>query len=573
MPKTETSKTSSAERFVKESITSNKVVAFIGAQDPFSHRALSALRRCGVRQKMLTRIVITDVDQEETIRDCFLEITDGRSTPRVFLNGKFIGGASDLEGEMLQKAILGFPTRCINVNIVWLDMFVNGLVYPVDIKLFTGIIDKVKHSAIIQGYMGKEFKTRSSSRGTLSWEVIRQAVRAMFTNHETERGVQGAKQSFYGNDALSVFKYFVLWSEPQAGFVWGLCLAIHCLCFLACWVPFLVCCVLHTAEVVDMTEWYSTFSIAIMPLNSVLNPIGLDGGKTNHFWLNWSSPLFKKGYNEKNYIGLKRCGVRQKMLTRIVITDVDQEETIRDCFLEITDGRSTPRVFLNGKFIGGASDLEGEMLQKAILGFPTRCINVDIVWLDMFVNGLVYPVDIKLFTGIIDKVKHSAIIQGYMGKEFKTRSSSRGTLSWEVIRQAVRAMFTNHETERGGQGAKQAWYGNDALSVFKYFVLWSEPQAGFVWGLCLAIHCLCFLACWVPFLVCCVLHTAEVVDMTEWYSTFSIAIMPLNSVLNPIGLDGGKTNHFWLNWSSPLFKKGYNEKNYIGLKFINLSIK
>eukprot|EP00116_Pleurobrachia_bachei_P013771 sb/3474033/ len=109
-------------------------------------------------------------------------------------------------------------------------MFVNGLVYPVNIKLFTGIVDKVKHSAIIQGYMGEEFKTRSSSRGTLSWEVIRQAVRAMFTNHETEREVQGAKQSFYGNDASCVFK--VLWSEPQAGFVWGLCLAIHCLCFL-----------------------------------------------------------------------------------------------------------------------------------------------------------------------------------------------------------------------------------------------------------------------------------------------------------------------------------------------------
>eukprot|EP00116_Pleurobrachia_bachei_P014793 sb/3475055/ len=35
----------------------------------------------------------------------------------------------------------------------------------------------------------------------------------------------------------------------------------------------------------------------------------------------------------------------------------------------------------------------------------------------------------------------------------------------------------------------------------------------------------------------------------------------------------GKTNHFLLYWFSPPFKKGYNEKNYIGLKFIILSIK
>eukprot|EP00116_Pleurobrachia_bachei_P000653 sb/3460915/ len=194
------------------------------------------------------------------------------------------------------------------------DRFVNGLVYPRDIKIFTGFVDKVKHLkhlSIIQGYMGKE--VRSSKRETvLSWEVIRQAVRAMFTSDI--KGVQGTKQSFYGNDASCIFKYFVLWSEPQAGFVWGLGLVINCVCLVVvmvchvaiailtsreaqsvdvadrnrklqgkitaiiltdfcCWVPFLVCCILHTAEVVDMTPWYSIFSIAILPLNSVLNPI------------------------------------------------------------------------------------------------------------------------------------------------------------------------------------------------------------------------------------------------------------------------------------------------------------
>eukprot|EP00116_Pleurobrachia_bachei_P008182 sb/3468444/ len=196
------------------------------------------------------------------------------------------------------------------------DTFVNGLAYPSDIKLFTGFVDKAKHAAIIQGYIGNDANINSVYRETqgLSWETIRKDVRDMFTSEMI--GVEGVKQSFYANDDSCIFKYFVLPSEPQAVFVWILGLAIHCLCFVivvvchlfililstresaaapqnaldrnrqlqsiistiiltdfCCWFPFLMCCVLHTAEVVDMTEWYATFSIAIIPLNSVMNPI------------------------------------------------------------------------------------------------------------------------------------------------------------------------------------------------------------------------------------------------------------------------------------------------------------
>eukprot|EP00116_Pleurobrachia_bachei_P004395 sb/3464657/ len=192
------------------------------------------------------------------------------------------------------------------------DLFVNGLAYTGDMKMFTGFVDKKRHSKIIRGYMAARSHSGDTSTA-MSWELIRQSVSAMFTNDN--RGVTGAKQSFYGNDASCVFKYFVRPMEPQATFVWVLGLAPHCTCItlvavchliiaiissrdqvetvdwvkknrrmqskitaiivsdVSCWVPFLVCCVLHTAEVVDMTSWYQTFSIAILPLNSVFNPI------------------------------------------------------------------------------------------------------------------------------------------------------------------------------------------------------------------------------------------------------------------------------------------------------------
>jgi hypothetical protein len=40
-----------------------------------------------------------------------------------------------------------------------------------------------------------------------------------------------------------------------------------------CWVPFIVICMLHYLGVVDATPWYSVFSMIILPINSVINPL------------------------------------------------------------------------------------------------------------------------------------------------------------------------------------------------------------------------------------------------------------------------------------------------------------
>ena len=48
-----------------------------------------------------------------------------------------------------------------------------------------------------------------------------------------------------------------------------------------CWVPFIIICILHSAEVLDGTPWYSIFSIFFLPLNSVINPLIYDDTVTN----------------------------------------------------------------------------------------------------------------------------------------------------------------------------------------------------------------------------------------------------------------------------------------------------
>ena len=43
-----------------------------------------------------------------------------------------------------------------------------------------------------------------------------------------------------------------------------------------CWIPFIVICVLHSVNLLDATPWYSVFSMVILPINSVINPLLYD---------------------------------------------------------------------------------------------------------------------------------------------------------------------------------------------------------------------------------------------------------------------------------------------------------
>ena len=40
-----------------------------------------------------------------------------------------------------------------------------------------------------------------------------------------------------------------------------------------CWVPFIAVCFLHYSERIDARPWYTNFSIIILPINSIVNPL------------------------------------------------------------------------------------------------------------------------------------------------------------------------------------------------------------------------------------------------------------------------------------------------------------
>ena len=199
------------------------------------------------------------------------------------------------------------------------NFFVNGVKYAEALSIFIGAMNKSRLMSVFEAYFG-----RMRSR-TLSWGVMNDMVGKMFSHDfEYEDETKNiAKLDFYGNDGVCLFKYFVKEDDPQRSFVWAI-LALNFMCFIIitlsylvigfislrssksltissenkqiternrkmnlkitiiittdflCWVPFIVICTLHSLEVLDATPWYSLFSVVILPINSVINPLIYD---------------------------------------------------------------------------------------------------------------------------------------------------------------------------------------------------------------------------------------------------------------------------------------------------------
>ena len=230
--------------------------------------------------------------------------------------------------------VIGIVTASLSVAIIPLvpaleDYFVQGFFYDPLYKLFIGFPNKMKHIQILQAY----YKTDTLLANT-TWAEIGKKVDGMFNQSLSRSAVH-----FYGNDGVCLFKYFVRSDDPRRGritsdletemidvkgnmIVWVM-LGVNLFCFVvitvsyliiniisrqssrncgqnsnpdavrrnraiqtrialviatdfACWVPFIIISGLHNLETIDATDWYVTFAMIVLPLNSVINPLLYD---------------------------------------------------------------------------------------------------------------------------------------------------------------------------------------------------------------------------------------------------------------------------------------------------------
>eukprot|EP00116_Pleurobrachia_bachei_P002389 sb/3462651/ len=192
------------------------------------------------------------------------------------------------------------------------DYFVNGLYYYRS-TLFIRPASKINHYEVFKEYFGGG--SVSWEKASFSWSVIRSTMKDIFSSDY--QGIPNSTVHFYGNDGVCIFKYLVTQDDPQWVFSTTI-LMINFLCFILillsygyinlktqrssrnvgaagsnnralqakisaiiltdffCWVPLSIVSFLHLSEAVNASTWYPFFSILILPINSVINPLLYD---------------------------------------------------------------------------------------------------------------------------------------------------------------------------------------------------------------------------------------------------------------------------------------------------------
>ena len=227
-------------------------------------------------------------------------------------------------GPVNRKSVICSTAFCITILLAALsialfpiypefrDKFVNGVLISEKIRLFVGPENKASFTKVIGGYYGRIH----TGSGFVSWKTILEMIDSMFTKELGYEDPTKDKRNlgFYGNDGVCMFKYFVTREDPQRYYVMGV-VAMNLFCFFLtaisyctitiittrtraaastadqgvaamnrkvtaivltdfmCWLPFIVVCILHYTEQMDATSWYSTFSMVIIPINSLINPL------------------------------------------------------------------------------------------------------------------------------------------------------------------------------------------------------------------------------------------------------------------------------------------------------------
>eukprot|EP00116_Pleurobrachia_bachei_P000508 sb/3460770/ len=217
--------------------------------------------------------------------------------------------------------LLGFPLlACVLIAVTPIlsfteDYFVNGLYYYGS-PLFIRPASKIDHYKVFKEYF--EGRSVSWEKASFSWEAIRSTIKEMFSSDHG--GILNSTVHFYGNDGVCVFKYLVTRDDPQWVFSTSI-LLVNFLCFIFilvsygyinfktqqssrnvgaatgrrganralqakisaiiltdffCWVPLSIVSFLHLSEAINATTWYPFFSILIIPINSVINPLLYD---------------------------------------------------------------------------------------------------------------------------------------------------------------------------------------------------------------------------------------------------------------------------------------------------------
>lgn len=161
------------------------------------------------------------------------------------------------------------------------------------------------------------FPGRLTSENMTDVHALKSLFKEMFPSPiEGKKMLEFSTLGFYGSSGSCIFKYFVDPKDPQKSYSWAVlvfnfvCMVIVALSYFSvhllsqrsaakvgvsrrfgalqkkisliiisdffCWTPFILICILHYTQTINATPYYSFFSIVVLPINSVINPLLYD---------------------------------------------------------------------------------------------------------------------------------------------------------------------------------------------------------------------------------------------------------------------------------------------------------
>ncbi|GLC34928.1 hypothetical protein PLESTB_001179100 [Pleodorina starrii] len=79
---------------INAAVSANKVMVYSKSYCPYCVKAKNALNQF-IKPSQYTVVELDQRSDTDVMQDALLEVTGGRSVPRVFINGKFLGGGDD----------------------------------------------------------------------------------------------------------------------------------------------------------------------------------------------------------------------------------------------------------------------------------------------------------------------------------------------------------------------------------------------------------------------------------------------------------------------------------------------
>ena len=247
------------------------------------------------------------------------------------------GPANRITTIKLTFLVTGIITASLVIAVIPLipsfeEYFIQGMYYDSIYKVFIGFPNKEKHVYVLQAHYNS-----TNINMDMTWKEIGEKVDGMFAQ---EYGLLSRRPvHFYGNDGVCLFKYFVRSDDARRmresfesraditdhkgdPVVW-LMLGVNLVCFIIitccylviniqtrissrrsgqiqnaarvrrnsatqnritflvatdflCWVPFITISGMHNMHLIDATNWYVSFAMIVLPLNSVINPLIYD---------------------------------------------------------------------------------------------------------------------------------------------------------------------------------------------------------------------------------------------------------------------------------------------------------